>query len=84
MVARPRLRLACCRTDPAINAILCMQRASAASSTIFLVVVQSDFKVDHHHPFVRSRITQKLLFVVSQPFADLQLDFGLMDFCAQQ
>jgi hypothetical protein len=47
-----------------------------------LVVVQSDFKLDHHHPFVRSRITQKLLFVVSQPFADSQLDFGLMDFCA--
>jgi hypothetical protein len=47
-----------------------------------LVVVQPDFKLDHHHPFVRSRITQKLLFVVSQPFADSRLDVGLMDFCA--
>jgi hypothetical protein len=31
---------------------------------------------------VLSRIAQKLLFVVSQPFAASRLDFGLMDFCA--
>jgi hypothetical protein len=33
-------------------------------------------------PFVLSRIAQKLLFVVPQPFAASRLDFGLMDFCA--
>jgi len=32
--------------------------------------------------FVLSRIAQKVLFVVWQPFAASQLDLGLIDFCA--